>query len=74
MIIVTTENIPGKEIKEVYGLVTASTVRSKNIGKDIGAGLKSLAGILSVVVIIILSLLIYYSLILLRKVYLFYLL
>ena len=44
MIITTTESIPGKEIKEVYGLVTASTVRSKNIGKDIGAGLKSLAG------------------------------
>ena len=44
MIITTTESIPGKEIKEVYGIVTASTVRSKNIGKDIGAGLKSLAG------------------------------
>ena len=35
MIITTTESIPGKEIKEVYGIVTASTVRSKNIGKDI---------------------------------------
>ena len=44
MIITTIESVPGKEIKEVYGLVTASTVRSKNIGKDIGAGLKSLAG------------------------------
>ena len=44
MIIPTIESVPGKEIKEVYGLVTASTVRSKNIGKDIGAGLKSLAG------------------------------
>ena len=40
MIITTIESVPGKEIKEVYGLVTASTVRSKNIGKDIGAGLK----------------------------------
>ena len=38
MIITTIESVPGKEIKEVYGLVTASTVRSKNIGKDIGAG------------------------------------
>ena len=33
MIIVTTENIPGKEIKEVFGFVSASTVRTKNIGK-----------------------------------------
>ena len=33
MIITTTESIQGKEIKEVYGLVTASTVRSKNICK-----------------------------------------
>ena len=29
MIITTTESIPGKEIKEVYGLVTASTVRKR---------------------------------------------
>ncbi|MCI7204389.1 MAG: heavy metal-binding domain-containing protein, partial [Clostridium sp.] len=29
MIIVTTENIPGKEIKEVFGFVSASTVRTK---------------------------------------------
>ena len=41
MIITPIESVPGKEIKEVYGLVTASTVRSKNIGKDIGAGLKA---------------------------------
>ena len=44
MIIVTTENIPGKEIKEVFGFVSASTVRTKNIGKDIGAGFKTLVG------------------------------
>ena len=44
MIIVTTENISGKEIKEVYGFVSGSTVRTKNIGKDIGAGFKTLVG------------------------------
>ena len=44
MIITTIESVPGKEIKEVYGLVTASTVRSKNIGKDIGASFKTLVG------------------------------
>ncbi len=44
MLIVTTENIVGKEIKEVIGYVKGSTVRSKHIGKDITAGLKTLVG------------------------------
>ena len=35
MIILTIENVPGKEIKEVKGLVKGSTVRCKNIGRDI---------------------------------------
>ena len=44
MIVVTTDLIPGKNIIEVLGYVAQGTVRSKNVGKDIGAGLKSLAG------------------------------
>ena len=44
MLIVTTESIPGKEIIEVKGLVKGSTVRSKNIGKDIGSSFKNLVG------------------------------
>ena len=44
MLIVTTESIPGKEIIEVKGLVKGSTVRSKNIGKDIGLSFKNLVG------------------------------
>ncbi len=44
MLIVTTQEIPGKEILEVKGLVRGSTVRSKNIGKDIGAALKGVVG------------------------------
>ncbi|MEW9080559.1 YbjQ family protein [Terrisporobacter glycolicus] len=44
MIITTTNDVPGKEIKEVYGFVSASTVRTKNIGKDIGASFKTLVG------------------------------
>ena len=44
MIITTINNVPGKEIKEVYGFVSASTVRTKNIGKDIGASFKTLVG------------------------------
>lgn len=44
MIILTIENIPGKEIKEVKGLVKGSTIRCRNIGKDIGSSLKNLIG------------------------------
>ncbi|EKY28529.1 heavy metal-binding domain-containing protein [Clostridium celatum] len=42
MLILTIENIPGKEIKEIKGLVKGSTVRCKNIGKDITASFKNL--------------------------------
>ncbi|MDO5794835.1 MAG: heavy metal-binding domain-containing protein [Turicibacter sp.] len=44
MLVVTTDLIPGKEIIEVKGLVKGSTVRSKHIGKDIGASLKTIVG------------------------------
>lgn len=44
MLIVTTDTIPGKEIVEVKGLCKGSTVRSKNVGSDIGASLKGLVG------------------------------
>lgn len=44
MIIVTTDYIPGKEIKDVCGLVKGSTVQSKHIGKDIMAGLRTIVG------------------------------
>ena len=44
MLIVTTDTVAGKEIAEVLGFVRGSNIRSKNIGKDIGAGLKGLVG------------------------------
>lgn len=44
MIILTTETVPGKEIVEIKGLVKGSTVRCKNIGKDITASFKNLVG------------------------------
>ena len=44
MLILTIENVPGKEIKEIKGLVKGSTVRCKNIGRDIGASFKNLVG------------------------------
>jgi len=44
MIIVTTENIPGKQISEAIGIAIGSTVRARNVGRDIFAGLKNLVG------------------------------
>jgi len=39
-----TENIPGLKVSHIIGLAMGNTVRAKHIGKDIGAGLKSLVG------------------------------
>ena len=44
MIITTTENIPGKSVAEVLGICRGSTVRSRHVGRDIFAGLKSIVG------------------------------
>ena len=44
MILSNTENVPGKTILEFYGVVTGSTVRAKNIGRDIMAGFKNIVG------------------------------
>jgi uncharacterized protein YbjQ (UPF0145 family) len=44
-VIVTTMNdIPGYEIDEVYGEVMGLTVRSRNVGSQMGASLKSMLG------------------------------
>jgi uncharacterized protein YbjQ (UPF0145 family) len=44
MILVTTPEIPGKEIKEIHGIARGSTVRARNVGSDIFAGLKNIVG------------------------------
>ncbi|KJS23297.1 MAG: hypothetical protein VR72_01820 [Clostridiaceae bacterium BRH_c20a] len=44
MLLVNTENIPGKEVQQVIGLVKGSTIRAKHVGKDILSGLKHLIG------------------------------
>ena len=44
MIIVTTDYVPGKEVKEALGMVKGSTIRAKHLGTDILAGLKQLVG------------------------------
>ena len=44
MILVNTDFIPGRNIKEAIGLVRGNTVQAKNIGKDIKAGIRNLTG------------------------------
>lgn len=44
MLIVTTNDVSGKNIIDVKGFVQGSTVQSKHVGRDIGAGFKTLVG------------------------------
>ncbi len=44
MLIATTNDLAGYEVVEVLGEVFGLTVRSRNLGSQIGASLKSLAG------------------------------
>jgi uncharacterized protein YbjQ (UPF0145 family) len=44
VIISTMNDLPGYQIDEVFGEVFGLTVRSRNVGSQIGAAFKSLAG------------------------------
>ena len=44
MLITSTDFIPGREIAEVIDIARGSTVRARNIGRDIFAGLKNIVG------------------------------
>lgn len=44
MILSTTHTVPNREIAEILGIVRGSTVRTRNIGRDIVAGLKNIVG------------------------------
>ena len=44
MIITTGDKIPGKEMVQILGIARGSTVRARDIGRDIFAGLKTLIG------------------------------
>ena len=44
MIITTSDAIPGKKIMRVIGLTKGNTVRARNIGRDVVAGLRNLVG------------------------------
>lgn len=44
MIQTTTDEIPGKKVTRVIGLVRGNTIRARHIGKDIAAAFKNIAG------------------------------
>jgi uncharacterized protein YbjQ (UPF0145 family) len=44
MIVTTMNDIPGYRVEDVFGEVMGLTVRSRNLGSQIGAGLKSIVG------------------------------
>jgi uncharacterized protein YbjQ (UPF0145 family) len=44
LIVTTMNDIPGKKVKKIIGVVRGNTVRSRNIGRDIMAAFKSVVG------------------------------
>lgn len=44
IIVTTGENIPGKTVKQILGIVKGNTVRARHIGRDIMAGFKNVVG------------------------------
>jgi len=44
VLIATTNDLPGYTVEEVFGEVFGLTVRSRNVGSQLGAGLKSILG------------------------------
>lgn len=44
MILSTTETVPSRDIAEILGIARGSTVRARNVGRDIIASLKGLIG------------------------------
>ena len=44
MIYTSTPEVPGREIEEIFGVVTGNVVQSKHVGKHIMAGLRTIVG------------------------------
>ena len=44
MIISTTETIPSTEVSEILGIARGSTVRARNVARDVFASIKNLVG------------------------------
>lgn len=44
MFTTTTEAVPGRQVVQILGVVKGNTIRTRHLGSDIAAGLKSLIG------------------------------
>lgn len=44
MILATTETVPGREVAAVLGLARGNTIRTRHVGRDILAGLRTIVG------------------------------
>jgi len=44
MLMVTSDEVPGREIEQVFGLVQGNTIRARFFGRDILAGLRTIVG------------------------------
>ncbi|MGC6421790.1 MAG: YbjQ family protein [Flavobacteriaceae bacterium] len=44
MLLVSTPEVPHQQIETVHGIARGSTVRARNLGRDIFAGLKNIIG------------------------------
>lgn len=44
MVVTTSLEVPNKQVAQTLGIVKGNTVRARNIGRDIGAGFKSIVG------------------------------
>ena len=44
MLLVTTDEVPGRKVIEVLGLVEGRSVRARNVGRDLQAVVRSIAG------------------------------
>ena len=42
--VTTGYEIPGKKVAKILGVARGNTVRARNLGRDIGAGLKNIVG------------------------------
>ena len=44
MIESTTQDVPGREVTEILGIVRGNSVRARHVGRDIMAGLRNIVG------------------------------
>jgi uncharacterized protein YbjQ (UPF0145 family) len=44
MDIVTTDTVPGREIKEALGIARGNTVKARNVGRDITQSIRNITG------------------------------